>query len=137
MLKALVHREQGIEFGLGQRQVTLVPGYWAAIGNAKGTALGSVVCRPSKQNEELRGRQLRTMSMRLLIPLVAACLCVCPTLPQLNQPLTVNSETQDFRSDDKHPPAKLASRPLQLEMRVQFDPTAFPSGPQFYVMYEL
>src|SRR5215469_5020636 len=88
MLKALVHREQGIEFGLGQRQVTLVPGYWAAIGNAKGSALGSVVCRPSKQNEELRGRQLRTMSMRLLIPLVAACLCVCPTLPQLNQPLT-------------------------------------------------
>jgi hypothetical protein len=33
--------------------------------------------------------------------------------------------------------AKPAPWPPQLEMRVPFEPTAFPSGPHFYVMYEL
>src|SRR5215469_16340271 len=32
---------------------------------------------------------------------------------------------------------KHARRPLQIEMHVPFEPTAFPSGPHFYVMYEL
>ena len=33
--------------------------------------------------------------------------------------------------------AKPAPWPPQLEMRVPFEPTAFPSGPNIYVMYEL
>ncbi len=47
--------------------------------------------------------------MRTFILLAAACLCSCPTIAQ----------------------------PLQLEMRVPFEPTAFPSGPHRYVIYEL
>ena len=33
--------------------------------------------------------------------------------------------------------AKRPPWPLQLEMRVPFEPTAFPSGPHVYLMYEL
>src|SRR6266487_6232960 len=33
--------------------------------------------------------------------------------------------------------SKPAQWPLQLEMRVPFEPTAFPSGPHFCVLYEL
>lgn len=47
--------------------------------------------------------------MRVFI-LLAACLCSSPTIAQL---------------------------PLQLDMRVPFEPTAFPSGRHSYVMYEL
>jgi hypothetical protein len=64
--------------------------------------------------------------MRPLILLAAACLFSCPTIAQ----------TQNQRSDIK-PAAKQAPWPLQLEMRVPFDPTAFPSGPHVYLMYEL
>ncbi|WP_169747190.1 M23 family metallopeptidase [Edaphobacter aggregans] len=41
-----------------------------------------------------------------------------------------------LRSDNKQSAAKPAWPP-QLEMRVPFEPTAFPSGPHIYVMYEL
>lgn len=44
---------------------------------------------------------------------------------------------QRTRSDDKQSVAKPVPWPLQLEMRVPFEPTAFPSGPYVYVMYEL
>src|SRR5215472_2866378 len=63
--------------------------------------------------------------MRLFI-LAVACLCSCPTVAQ----------TQTPRSESKTAP-KGARWPLQLEMRVPFEPTVFPSGPHFYVMYEL
>src|SRR4051794_5704032 len=64
--------------------------------------------------------------MRLFILLAAACLCPCPTITQ--------TQNHGF---DKKTAAKRAQWPLQLEMRVPFEPTAFPSGPHFYVMYEL
>ena len=66
------------------------------------------------------------MSMRWFILLAAACLCAFPVIAQTrNQP-----------SDNK-PAPKRPQWPLQLEMRVPFDPTAFPSGAHLYVMYEL
>ena len=95
------------------------------------------MCQPSNQNEELCGRQVRTMGMRLLILLGATSLCLCPTIAQPDNQLTGNSQAQNLRSDNKNPAAKPAAFPLQLEMRVPFEPTAFPSGPHFYVMYEL
>src|SRR6267154_4916165 len=64
--------------------------------------------RPSNQHEELRGRQLRTLSMRLLIFLGAASLGAASLCSWA---------------------AKPAPWPPQLEMRVPFEPTAFPSGP--------
>jgi len=51
--------------------------------------------------------------------------------------LTGNSQAQNLRSDNKNSAVKPAPWPPQLEMRVPFEPTAFPSGPHFYVMYEL
>lgn len=58
--------------------------------------------------------------MRLFALLAVACLCSCPA--------TAQTQNQ---------PSKHAPPPLQLEMRVAFEPTAFPSGRHFYVMYEL
>ena len=56
------------------------------------------------------------MRMRLFTFLGIVCLCIAPITAQ---------------------PAKAPSWPLQLEMRVPFEPTAFPSGSHFYLMYEL
>jgi hypothetical protein len=64
--------------------------------------------------------------MRLFILLVAACLCSSPTTAQ----------TQNQRPDNKTA-AKQVPWPLQVEMRVPFEPTAFPSGSHVYLMYEL
>lgn len=64
--------------------------------------------------------------MRLFILLAVACLCSCPAIAQ----------TQNQRHDNITA-AKQAPWPLQLEMRVPFEPTAFPSGPHVYLMYEL
>jgi hypothetical protein len=75
--------------------------------------------------------------MRLLILLGAASLCSCPTIVQPDNQLTGNSQAQNLRSDSKNSAAKPASWPPQLEMRVPFEPTAFPSGRHCYVMYEL
>jgi hypothetical protein len=77
------------------------------------------------------------MSMRLLILLGAASLCSCPTIAQPDNQLTGNSQAQNLRSENKNSAVKPAPWPPQLEMRVPFEPTAFPSGPHFYVMYEL
>ena len=41
------------------------------------------------------------------------------------------------QSANQQPAAKPTPWPIQLEMRVPFEPTAFPSGPRIYVMYEL
>src|SRR5438132_807026 len=109
---------------------------------SRATAYSSTIslgknCRPSSQDEELCGRQLRTMSMRLLIFLGAASLCSCPTIAQPHNQPTGNSQAQNLRSDNKNSAVKPAPWPPQIEMRVPFEPTAFPSGPHFYVMYEL
>ena len=75
--------------------------------------------------------------MRLLILLGVASLYSGPTISQPVHQLTGNSQAQNLRSDNKHLAAKPAPWPPQLEMRVPFEPTAFPSGPHFYVVYEL
>jgi peptidase M23-like protein len=75
--------------------------------------------------------------MRLLLLLGTACLCSSLTIAKPDMPLTGNSQAQDLRSDNKQPSANRAPFPLPLEMRVPFEPTAFPSGPHFYVLYEL
>ncbi|MBZ5516467.1 MAG: hypothetical protein LAN62_16775 [Acidobacteriia bacterium] len=75
--------------------------------------------------------------MRLSILLTAACLCSCPAIAQPDNQLTGNPQAQNLRSDNKNPAARPAPFPLQLEVRVPFEPTAFPSGAHFYVVYEL
>ena len=75
--------------------------------------------------------------MRLLVPLIAAAICSLLPLAQPNHPLTANSQAQDLRSDNKQPDAKPAPWPPQLEMRVPFEPTAFPSGARMHLLYEL
>ena len=75
--------------------------------------------------------------MRLLVLLIAAIICSRLPAAQPNHPLTANSQVQDLRSDNQQPVAKPAPWPPQLEMRVPFEPTAFPSGQHVYVMYEL
>jgi hypothetical protein len=64
--------------------------------------------------------------MRLSILVAAACLSSCPTIAQ----------TQDQQPDNETA-AKHAPWPLQLEMRVPFEPAPFPSGQHVYLMYEL
>jgi len=64
--------------------------------------------------------------MRQYILFAVACLCSYPAVAQTqNQP-------SDNKTGANRPPW-----PLQLEMRVPFEPTAFPSGPHVYLMYEL
>ena len=64
--------------------------------------------------------------MRQYILFAAACLCSYPAIAQIqNQP-------SDNKTTANRPPW-----PVQLEMRVPFEPTAFPSGPHVYLMYEL
>jgi hypothetical protein len=64
--------------------------------------------------------------MRLFILLAATCLFSYPTIAQ----------TQNPRSGNKAA-ANHAPWPLQLEIRVPFEPTAFPSAHHVYLMYEL
>ncbi len=64
--------------------------------------------------------------MRPYILFAAVCFCSYPAIAQTqNQPA-------DNKTAANRPPW-----PLQLEMRVPFEPTAFPSGPHVYLMYEL
>lgn len=74
--------------------------------------------------------------MRLLTLFAAAVLCSCPAIAQPNCPLVQDSQSRaDLRSDNK--PPGLAPFPLQLEIRVPFEPTPFPSEGCNYLMYEL
>ena len=75
--------------------------------------------------------------MRLLILLPLACLCSFFAIAQPNSRLAGNSQAQEPRSDNKRAANKPAPFPPQLEMRVPFEPSAFPSGEHIYVMYEL
>ena len=75
--------------------------------------------------------------MRLLFRLSATFLYLCPAAAQPNHAVTTSSQAQDLRADKKQPPANRFPFPLPLEMRVPFEPTAFPSGEHIYVMYEL
>ncbi len=51
--------------------------------------------------------------------------------------MTGSTQAQNPRSDKKNSAPRPAPFPLQLEIRVPFEPTAFPGGQHFYVMYEL
>lgn len=64
--------------------------------------------------------------MRLVIILAVACFCSYPG----------NAQSQNQPSDNKEAPSQ-PPWPLQLEIRVPFEPTAFPSGRHVYLMYEL
>src|ERR1043166_5406319 len=63
--------------------------------------------------------------MRIFLLFAATCLYSCVAIAQ----------TQNHPSDKSA--AKQPSWPLQMEMRVPFEPTPFPSGPHVYLMYEL
>src|SRR5207302_7966454 len=94
--------------------------------------------RPSNQNEELCGSPIAyhehapVNPSRSCFPLLMSY--HCPT----GQPVDGQfSGAESAIRDNKNSAAKLAPRPPQLAMRVPFEPTAFPSRPHFYVMYEL
>jgi hypothetical protein len=75
--------------------------------------------------ELLRSPQ-RSVSMRLSILFAVASLWSCPAIAQ------TQTQPPDRKTAANRPPY-----PLQLEMRVPFEPTAFPSGAQVYLIYEL
>jgi len=55
---------------------------------------------------------------------------------QAKTPSTGSAHAAGSGTDTKKT-TQAAPFPLQLEMRVPFEPTAFPNGPQIYLMYEL
>jgi hypothetical protein len=76
--------------------------------------------------------------MRLLILFTAAAICSCTAIAQSNYHVMEDSQSRAGPgSDSQVPAAKPSPFPLQLEMRVPFEPTAFPSDGNIYVMYEL
>ena len=74
--------------------------------------------------------------MRVFILVAAACLCEGLTFAQAEKPSTGSTQAAGSGADNKMP-TKAAPFPLQLEVRIPFEPTAFPSGPHVYLMYEL
>ena len=74
--------------------------------------------------------------MRLLFLVTAACICVGLTFAQAETRSTNSAPAAGSGTANKNA-TKAAPFPLQLEIRVPFEPTAFPSGPQVYLMYEL
>src|SRR4030088_3317462 len=73
--------------------------------------------------------------MRLSILFAAAVVCSCPAIAQPNYRLMDDSAAP--RSDNQQSATTLAPWPVQIEMRVPFEPTAFPSERRIYLMYEL
>ena len=78
------------------------------------------------------------MPMRSLILFTAAIISSCPAIAQTLQTVDGQSRTSTpLRSDSQQPAAKPVPFPLQLEMRVPFEPTAFPNGARMHLLYEL
>jgi hypothetical protein len=75
--------------------------------------------------------------MRLLILLTAAATGSLLQLAQLTLWVEDSQSRGNLQSDNQQSAGKRAPWPVQLEMRVPFEPTAFPSGPDVYIMYEL
>src|SRR6516162_9803022 len=73
--------------------------------------------------------------MHLFALVTAASLGVGLTFAQAEKQSTGSAQAANSAADNKK--AAKAPFPLQLEMRVPFEPTAFPSGPHVYLMYEL
>ena len=74
--------------------------------------------------------------MRLLVLLAAACFCPSIATAQATGHPKTNPQVESVLSGSSQVPPKPAW-PLQFEMRVPFEPTAFPSGPHVYLVYEL
>jgi hypothetical protein len=78
------------------------------------------------------------LAMRFLVLVLASAFCSCPAFAQPSCPSTNDAQARAGRRSDSEPPAPgLAPFPLQLEVRVPFEPTAFPSEGRNYLMYEL
>ena len=93
---------------------------------------------PDLAEEEPCCHQLRTNRMRWLILFTAAAICSCPAIAPPNFQLMDGSQARAaLRSDSQQPAAKPAPWPVQLEVRVPFEPTAFPSEDRTYLIYEL
>ena len=75
--------------------------------------------------------------MRLFTLFAVALLCSFAATAQPDDHLKGNPQEQNQRPDHRSGTVKPPPFPLQLEMRVPFEPTGFPSGPHFYVFYEL
>jgi hypothetical protein len=76
--------------------------------------------------------------MRLLILFTTVAFCLCRAIAQPNDQSTGDSQGRPgLPSENQRPAAKPAPFPLQLEMWVPFEPTAFPNERSIYVMYEL
>ena len=81
---------------------------------------------------------MRIIHMRQLILFTAAVISSCPAIAQSGQ--TVDAQSQPRapqRSENQQPASKAVPFPLQLEMRVPFEPTAFPNGARMHLLYEL
>ena len=71
---------------------------------------------------------VRIINMRSVILFAAAVLCSSAAMAQSGRTANDQSRTQ---------PAKPVPIPLQLDMRVPFEPTAFPSDSRTHLLYEL
>jgi hypothetical protein len=81
---------------------------------------------------------LRSIRMRWLILFAVAAFCSCPGIAQPNYQLMDDSQLRSApRSDNQQAATTPAPWPVQLEMLVPFEPTAFPSERRIYLMYEL
>lgn len=81
---------------------------------------------------------MRIIHMRSLILFTAAIISSCPAIAQRGQSIDGQSQTRTpLRSDNQQPAAKPVPFPLQLEMRVPFEPTAFPNEARMHLLYEL
>ena len=74
--------------------------------------------------------------MRVSLLLLAVSLCNCPLMSQANLS-TAGSTLQPLQVPSGKAASKPFAFPLQLEMRVPFDPTAFPNGLNSHLLYEL
>ncbi len=74
--------------------------------------------------------------MRLLVLCLVSAFCSCSVAAQSNCPL-INDSARAGLQSDQLPTTKAPPIPLQLELRVPFEPTAFPSDGRNYLMYEL
>ncbi len=81
---------------------------------------------------------VRIVRMRSLILFTAAVISSCPATAQGGQTVDGQSRTSTPpRTGSQPPTAKPVPFPLQLEMRVPFEPTAFPNGKRMHLLYEL
>ena len=74
--------------------------------------------------------------MRVSLLFLAVSLCTCPLMSQAKLS-TVDYTLQPSQASSGTAVSKPFAFPLQLEMRVPFDPTAFRNGLNSYLLYEL